>query len=90
MTSPLTFEGSMDLGNAIVRTQKAQSALDQKMDVLMAKFGLQDGELPEGVLPLPSFADRMTEMEAKLDLILESIAALQPVSKKKSSADGGQ
>lgn len=83
----------MDLGNAIIRTQKAQSALDQKMDLLMAKFGLQDGELPEGVLPLPSIADRMAALETKLDLVLDSIAALQPTqsaSKKKASADGGQ
>jgi hypothetical protein len=90
----------MDLGNAVRRTQQAQQALDEKMDRLMALFNppapgdqseaaVEGGAEPlTGETPAKPIIDGMfAEINAKLDLLMEAVANLQPASKKKAKAD---
>jgi len=98
----------MDLANAVRRTHLAQQSLDEKMDRLLAMFtppapaaeqgegAPLTGETPE--TPVLDIGTLLVEFNAKLDLVLEALAGLQPASKKKTKAeeqppagtDGGQ
>jgi len=74
------------------RTQQSQAALEEKLDLLLAKFNLagaaEQGEgepLTGETAEKSSIETRLLEMDAKLDLVLEAIAGLQPASKKKTT-----
>lgn len=85
----------MDLANAVRRTHQAQQSLDEKMDRLLAIFSPSipaaeqgegepiTGETPE--VPVVDISTLLIELNAKLDLVLEALAGLQPATKKKTT-----